>query len=292
VRFGLFEVDLEERSLAKRGVPIKLQEKPLQTLAILLERAGEVVSRDELKAELWQADTFVQFDDGLNTAIKKLRIALDDSSDNPVYIETVPRRGYRFLAPVQRERNLLLASQEQVPIWRANSKLPSFEPSPRQATSARRHRWLVVSIVGIALFGLAVAVLVKGRAMARRRLESAARVNMTMERPEAARIPNHRPVDPEAYDEYLQGRHYWKERTAEALGKAVDHFVRATERDPNYAEAYAGLANCYVVLPMLSTVPRKNAYIKAREAADRAIGLDDSLSEAHLATAEVRLYGE
>ncbi len=120
----------------------------------------------------------------------------------------------------------------------------------------------------------------------------AAQVSASLKRTEPAGAARHRPIDPQAYEEYLQAHHYWKERTAEAIGKAVEHFSRAIERDPDYAEAYAGLANCYVVLPMLSTVPRENAHLKARQAAEKAIALDDSLAGAHLAVAEVRLYDD
>jgi TolB-like protein/DNA-binding winged helix-turn-helix (wHTH) protein len=99
-RFGIFEVDLDNRSLTKSGFRIRLQDQPFQVLALLLERQGSVVSRDELKEKLWAGDTFVAFDDGLNTAIKKLRTALNDAADNPRFVETVPRVGYRFIAPV------------------------------------------------------------------------------------------------------------------------------------------------------------------------------------------------
>jgi len=100
MRFGLFEADSEQRILTKNGLRVRLQEQPFQVLALLLDRPGEIVSREEIRQKLWPADTFVEFDDGLNTAIKKLRAALGDSADNPRFIETVPRRGYRFLAPI------------------------------------------------------------------------------------------------------------------------------------------------------------------------------------------------
>lgn len=100
MKFGLFEADLERFLLAKQGLRVKIQEQPFHLLALLLERPGEIIAREEIRQKLWAADTFVEFDDGLNTAIKKLRMALGDSSDNPRFIETVPRRGYRFLAPV------------------------------------------------------------------------------------------------------------------------------------------------------------------------------------------------
>jgi TolB-like protein/DNA-binding winged helix-turn-helix (wHTH) protein/Tfp pilus assembly protein PilF len=100
-RFGLFEVDLTARELTRQGRRIPLQEKPFQTLVFLLSHAGEVVTRDDLRHHLWPADTFVQFDDNLNTAIKRVREALGDAADNPRFVETVPRRGYRFLVPVE-----------------------------------------------------------------------------------------------------------------------------------------------------------------------------------------------
>src|ERR1700693_368940 len=100
LRFGTFEVDLRSGELRKQGVRIKLQEQPFHVLTILLQRPGEVVTREELRVQLWQSDTFVDFDNGLNTSINKLREALGDSADSPRYIETLPRRGYRFIAPV------------------------------------------------------------------------------------------------------------------------------------------------------------------------------------------------
>jgi DNA-binding winged helix-turn-helix (wHTH) protein/tetratricopeptide (TPR) repeat protein len=100
LRFGVFEADVRSGELRKQGVRIKLQEQPFQVLTQLLKRPGEVVTREELRAQLWQSDTFVDFDNGLNTSINKLREAIGDSADSPRYIETLPRRGYRFIAPV------------------------------------------------------------------------------------------------------------------------------------------------------------------------------------------------
>ena len=100
VRSGLFEIDLSSGELYKSGRKMPLQEQPFQVLAMLLERPGELVTRQDLQARLWPSDTNVGFDEGLNTAIRKLRQAFGDSADNPRFIETVPRRGYRFIAPV------------------------------------------------------------------------------------------------------------------------------------------------------------------------------------------------
>ncbi len=100
VKFGVYEVDPHAGELRRNGVKIKLQEQPFQVLAMLLERPGEVISREELQRRLWPADTFVDFDHSLNAAIKRLRDALRDSADNPRFVETLARRGYRFVAPV------------------------------------------------------------------------------------------------------------------------------------------------------------------------------------------------
>ena len=102
VRFGLYEVDLSAGELRRNGVKIKLQEQPFQILAMLLERAGELVTREEICQRLWPEGTFVDFDHSLGTAIKKLRQALGDSADNPHFVETLARRGYRFIGPLDK----------------------------------------------------------------------------------------------------------------------------------------------------------------------------------------------
>jgi cholera toxin transcriptional activator len=102
-RFGLFELDLDAGELRKSGVRLRLQGQPFQVLALLLEHAGDVVTREELREKLWPADTFVDFDHSVNTAINKVREALGDSASSPRYVETLARRGYRFIAPVQNE---------------------------------------------------------------------------------------------------------------------------------------------------------------------------------------------
>ena len=101
IRFGVFDVDLQSGELRKLGVKVKLQEQPFQALVMLLERHGELITREELQKRLWGADTFVDFDRGLNKAINRLREALGDDADNPRFIETLPQRGYRFLGHVE-----------------------------------------------------------------------------------------------------------------------------------------------------------------------------------------------
>jgi len=126
LRFGVFEVDLRAGELHKQGVRLRLQEQPFQVLAMLLERPGETVTRDELRNRLWPADTFVDFDHGVNKAVNRIRGVLGDSATNPRFVETVARRGYRFLAevtvvegaasviPQSREGNLLPVEDETV----------------------------------------------------------------------------------------------------------------------------------------------------------------------------------
>lgn len=101
VRFGSFEMDEIAGELCKDGSKIKLQEQPFQILTILLEQPGELVSREEIRKRVWPSDTFVDFDHGINNAIKRLREALGDTAETPRFIETVPRRGYRFIAELE-----------------------------------------------------------------------------------------------------------------------------------------------------------------------------------------------
>src|ERR1700727_2826934 len=119
LRFGVFEVDLRAGELHKHGLGVRLQDQPFQVLAMLLEPPGAVVTREELQKRLWPADTFVDFDHGLNKAINKIREALGDSAESPRFVETVSRRGYRFLAEVKDSevpvRNPELGAQPRPP---------------------------------------------------------------------------------------------------------------------------------------------------------------------------------
>ncbi|MGB7849358.1 MAG: winged helix-turn-helix domain-containing protein, partial [Candidatus Sulfotelmatobacter sp.] len=101
VRFDAFDVDMRSGEVRKHGIRLKLHRQPFQILSLLLERPGDLVTREELRQKLWPAETFVDFDTGLNSAVKKLRDALCDSAEEPRYIETLPRRGYRFIGQVQ-----------------------------------------------------------------------------------------------------------------------------------------------------------------------------------------------
>src|ERR1700682_6391794 len=122
IRFGLFEVDLDSNELRKKGLRLKLQDQPLSLLRVLLEHPGTLVTRDDLRNRLWKPGTFVEFDHSLNTAMMRLREVLGDSSDNPTFIETVPRKGYRFIAPVHE------AEREQSPLKESGQGTISTTP--------------------------------------------------------------------------------------------------------------------------------------------------------------------
>ena len=133
-RFGMFEADRTSGELSKNGRRIPLQDQPLQVLFLLLERAGMVMRREELQRAVWPADTFVEFDQGLNTAIKKLRLALGDSSDNPRFIETLPRKGYRFIAPVTGQAAVAPVSPQAAPQAAKPTPVPGASILPGRGT--------------------------------------------------------------------------------------------------------------------------------------------------------------
>jgi DNA-binding winged helix-turn-helix (wHTH) protein len=130
VRFGVFELDLEAGELRRNGIKLHLQEQPFQLLAILLERPGMVVAREELRQKLWKEDTFVDFDHSLNTAVNKLREVLGDSASSPQYVETLARRGYRFIAPIGKQTGGGSDStQAQAAVPKSLQDLPATEES-------------------------------------------------------------------------------------------------------------------------------------------------------------------
>lgn len=172
-KFGLFEADLDQGILRRQGVPVKLQEQPFRILALLLEARGEVLSREDLRKKLWPEGTFVEFDGSLNTALMKLRAALNDNAENPIFIETVSRRGYRFIAPLEVAREEIptvttavrIKSEEQeidgleVPL---EDELPIGRDSLRESTQVQKKmgpRWwefgvILAGVVALLTYGM------------------------------------------------------------------------------------------------------------------------------------------
>ena len=144
IKFGIFEADIHNRELRKGGVRIKLQDQPFAILQMLLENAGQIVSRDQIRQQLWPADTFVDFDHSLNTAINRLREVLGDAADNSRFIETVPRRGYRFVAPVEIPTKPGPATVE-----------PGSMAAPPAAVLRHRFRWPALLFAGVVLLAAA-----------------------------------------------------------------------------------------------------------------------------------------
>jgi DNA-binding winged helix-turn-helix (wHTH) protein/Tol biopolymer transport system component len=202
VRFGIFEANLASAELRKNGQRIKLQEQPFQVLTILLENPGEIVTREQFRATLWPADTFVDFDHGLNAAIKRLRDALGDSADSPRFVETLSRRGYRFIAPVTLPRNgngngngdhgstgAGAASVTPVPLTPAP---PNAAEVPSPAVASARTSFFVRHWA-LALIG--AALLIAGTTVG---WFAAHRLTQTMQTPQPieSRLTNNPPDDP------------------------------------------------------------------------------------------------
>lgn len=148
-QFGIFELNPHTRELRKLGVKLKLQGQPLQILVLLLEHPGEIVTREEIQKWLWPLDTYVDFDKAINSAMRKLRDALGDSADNPRFIETVARRGYRFIAPVLRP----------VAVGRDQAITGTSKEQIEPAVPKDHFRWAVpAAIAGMALAGIGLGV--------------------------------------------------------------------------------------------------------------------------------------
>jgi TolB-like protein/DNA-binding winged helix-turn-helix (wHTH) protein/Tfp pilus assembly protein PilF len=424
IRSGVFEIDLKAFELRKHGLRLKLAEQPFQILAILLEKPGDIVTRDELRERLWPSDTFVDFDHGVNNAVMRLREALGDSPESPRFIETLPRRGYRFIAPIED----MQALPEAVPRgdWQENPSTASPNTEIREALPAASNQmaarasantWLTlpriallsaIALVLAAFSGLAVhfvrgwesgkinpahnmslmvlplenlsgdpqqdyfadgmtdeltanlakirsvRVISRSTAMAYKHthkplseiarelhvdavvegsvLRAGSRVRITAELVQVStdqhlwadtyesqigdvlslqnrvssaivdeirinlspedkvRLSKNPSVSPAAHEDYLKGRYYWNRRSGEAFTKAIGYFEDATRKDPQYALAYAGLADCYGIIgaTIYGDLPAAEAAPKAKAAAIRALELDPTLAEAEtsLATAK------
>jgi Tol biopolymer transport system component/DNA-binding winged helix-turn-helix (wHTH) protein len=161
VRFGAFELDLRVGELRKAGARVSLQGQPLKVLECLVERPGELVTREELRQRLWQDDTFVDFEHGVNAAVKRLRETLGDSAETPRFIETLPRRGYRFIAPVERDQvPVVEADLATTGRGAADQRLQANEPP------ARRKHWFD-RVIGATVLGILVTAVFGGWVLSR-----------------------------------------------------------------------------------------------------------------------------
>ena len=271
VRFGVFEADLRAGELRKSGVKVRIQEMPFRVLSILVTRPGEVINREELRQALWPEGVFVDFDQGISSAIRRLRDALGDSADNPVFIETVERRGYRWIAPVHLSE--VVAARNEALSERVQPVVPESK------SFAWRNLVFVLPVLAL-LF--AAWIFRPGYRDAKAGVKS---------RPATSGGSLRHAANREAEDYYLKGRFYWNKRTPESLNLAVDSFTQAIVHDPNYSDAYVGLADCYNLLREYTMMPANEAYPRALAAAKKAVELDDRSSAAHASLAFVSFYG-
>jgi DNA-binding winged helix-turn-helix (wHTH) protein/Tfp pilus assembly protein PilF len=281
LRFGVFEADLRAGELRRSGVKVRIQDLPFRTLTILLSRPNDVVTREELRRELWPGDVFVDFDRSISSAVKRLRDSLGDSSDHPIFVETIERHGYRWIGPVQcPERFAELEAQSTDP---PNGKSDCVPAIPAAENGSPRWRFIIV-LPFLALL-MAAWIFWPSYRSAKGELTS----QPASSSPSAA-LPL-RAANREAEEFYLQGRYYWQKRTPESLDKAVDSFTQALVHDPGYAPAYVGLADCYNLLREYTLMPPSEAFPRALAAAKKAVELDDRFSEAHASLAFASFWG-
>ncbi|HET9410174.1 MAG TPA: tetratricopeptide repeat protein [Candidatus Sulfotelmatobacter sp.] len=275
IRFGVFEADLRTGELRRKGVKVRLQDLPFRALTLLLSHPGEVITREEFRQALWPPGIFVDFEQGISSAVMRLRDALGDSADNPIFIETIERRGYRWIGPVHSVEPV----REELP-----SKEPAEKPAPLVAPplpSKPSLWWKMVFALPVLALLFAVWIF---RPTFRDAKANAKFSSASVGSP-------HQPANREAEDLYLKGRFYWNKRTPESLNQALEAFNQAIAHDPNYSNAYVGLADCYNLLREFSAMPANEAYFKAFAAAKKAVELDPQSSEAHASLAFATFFG-
>ena len=383
-RFESFELNLRSGELRQNGATVKLQPQPAKVLALLVGRAGQVISREELTTQVWGSETFVDFEHGLNFAIRQIRAALGDDVDRPSFIETLPKRGYRFIAPLVEaapETSISLPSPRlsaKIPIaigsvallligatvylWLARPKSQLAQRPivlavlPFDDLSSNPQAFLVDGLTEEMVARVTeispehLKVIARTSAMQYERTKKSARqigedlgadyvlensirhedgrVRITSQLVRTAdqthlwaenydrdmrqllplesevtsdiaeqiqrqllpkvtvnRPANGRPVDPEAHELYLKGRYAFNQRSRESLQQSVAYFQQAVAKQPDYAVAYAGLADAYNLTAYYGFDPTLESWSQARIASSKALQLDNSLGAAHAALA-------
>ena len=358
--FDCYRVDFARRLLLRGGELVQLPAKALDTLLVLIQRRGEVVTKEDLIKAVWP-DAFVE-EGNLSQSIHVLRRALGESVEEHRYIVTVPGRGYRFVADVREipeikgdpasslpassvPPRVMLAvlpfeyisrqkgeeyfsdglTEEMItqlgrmnPEWLgviARTSAMHYKDSDRTVQQIGRELGVSYVLEGsVRRVGRRVRVTAQliqvddqthlwaesydrelGDILALQNDVASAiadEIQIKLTPRERARLEKVRPVNPEAYEAYLKGRYFWNKRTKEALEKSIRWFERAIEKDPNYASAYAGLADSYWLLANTAydALPPKEAFSKARVATLKALEIDKTLAEAHASLAQLHLY--
>jgi len=412
-RFGPYESRPRTRELLKHGSRLKIRPQPLQILNLLLSRAGDVVTREELRQELWTSDTFVDFERGLNSSVMELRAVLGDSAARGTYIETLVKIGYRFVAPVEvieRSLGAVLPQPKLVAALPPEQDVAPHIPALRTKPHKRSWRWGIILVAAMALVTVIAYVqfsrerhkLASGRIMLAvlpfenltgdagqdyfsdglteemiaqmgrldpNRIGVIARTSVMHYKNTALQLPQiaqdlhvqyvlegsvrrdsdrvrinaeliqvkeqvplwsrqydrelsnllalqdeiahevaeeiqlalgdarnaskRRPsiaapaTSYEAYDLYLKGRYFWNKRNAQSFRQAAEYFQLAIDKDPNYAPAYAGLADTFSMMSSYGYAPPAEFIPKARAAALKALQIDESLAGAHASMAVI-----
>jgi len=267
VSFGVFEADLHAGELRRNGTKVHLQDLPFRMLALLLSRPNEIITHEELRESLWPGDVYVDFDRAIRSAVKRLRDALGDSADNPLFVETVERRGYRWIGPIRND------SPVRIDVAVKDETAPAMQ-------SVWRKLIFALPVLAVLLAFWIFRPIYRSREVSAKSAVASWSDGV------------HKAGSSEAEDFYLKGRFYWNKRTPESLNQAVDAFTQAIIRDPNYAPAYMGLADSYNLLREYSAMPAREAYARAFAAATKAVELDDKSSEAHASLAFVMFYAK
>ncbi len=355
IRFGLFELDVQEHELRKRGLRLRIETKPLRILELLLERPGEIVTRKEIQEALWP-DTHVAFEYSLNTAVNKLRAVLGDSAENPRFVETIARRGYRFIGAVRQPAAKEASSSDNRDATAATragtsrTQAVSLAVLPFQTVGERADlEYLsdgmgeavirrVSQIPGVRVMAwstvlrykrgdleplavgreLAVQSVLVGRIIPQEKTvtmslelvdvatgahmwgeeysrgwndiqtlpgeiarELAARLKRGDGREEKLGRAERYTQNPEAYADYLHGRHHWHRLTPDALPRSVVYFESAIAKDPEFGLAHAALAEAYLLFAFIGLLHPREALERAHEAVTKALRVDEQLPEAH-----------
>lgn len=268
LRFDDFELRPESGELFRGARPVRLQQQPARVLGLLARRSGQVVSREEIAREIWGEDHFVDAEQGLNYCVRQIRIALGDEAGDPRFVETVPRRGYRFVASV-----------EPVPL--APTVAGTAVPVEPAASGTRR------ALLALAVLLAALWVIVGMRSAAHRADDGPRAAPAGIAAPVLAERPGAPPgVPAEAYEAYLEGVYLAEKQRVEDRLRAVEPLSWAIEQAPGFAAAHAAWAKLQIGLLR----PPAEALPEAERAADRALELDPSLATAHLVKGEVAKY--
>ena len=339
-QFGDFELDLSAYELRRSGQRVHLERHPMDLLILLVERRRQLVSRADIARHLWGADVFLDFEMGVNTAIRKLRQALRDSRESPTFVETISGKGYRFIAPVKAvlldQHNEAIESVAVLPfandsadpdaeylsdgitetlinklseIWdlRVVARSTVFRYKGRDIDTQKAgndlHVRAVVSgrllqrgstlIVRAELMDVATGTQLWGGQYNRRvedvfalqedlSGEISEKLRLQLTGDEKQRLTKRYTEDAEAYRLYLKGRYHWNKRSLDGFQKAIEYFLLALDKDPDYSLAYAGLADTYAYLSFFNVIAPREAMPKAKAAAVKGLEIDKNLAEAHV----------